>query len=112
MLDCFMSEVSDWSGDFATAITHGERALAAGRQLRLAHIMVWSNWFMGKSVCCLGDYGRAMRLLEDGVDLTERVGDRAWNTRLLNTLGWCHAEIGNHRRRATTRRGADRARAG
>ncbi len=96
MLDCFMSEVSDWSGDFAAAITYGERALAAGRQLRLAHIMVWSNWFMGKSACCLGDYGRAIRLLEDGRDLTERVGDRAWNTRLLNTLGWCHAEIGNH----------------
>jgi len=98
MLDCFMSEVSEWSGDYATAIAHGERALAAGRQLRLAHIMVWSNWFMGKSACCLGDYGRALRLLEDGRDLTERVGDRAWNTRLLNTLGWCHAEIGDHAR--------------
>ncbi|MFI5215618.1 MAG: ATP-binding protein [Candidatus Limnocylindria bacterium] len=96
MVDCFTSEVSEWSGDYATAMASGERALASGRQLRLAHLMVWSNWFMGKSACCLGDYGRAIRLLEDGRDLTERVGDRAWNTRLLNTLGWVHAEIGDH----------------
>ena len=96
MVDCFTAEVSEWSGDYATALASGERALASGRRLRLAHLMVWANWFMGKSACCLGDYGRALRLLEDGRGLTERVGDRAWNTRLLNTLGWVHAEIGNH----------------
>jgi class 3 adenylate cyclase/tetratricopeptide (TPR) repeat protein len=97
LVDCFTSEVSEWSGDYATSLASGERALENGRRLRLAHIMIWANWFMGKSACCLGDYGRALRLLEDGCGLTERIGDRAWDTRLLNTLGWCHAEIGNHR---------------
>jgi len=95
LLHLLQAETSEWRADFAAALDHGARALAIGRDLRLAHIVVWSNWFMGKAACCLGDYGRALRLLGDGVDLTERIGDRAWATRLLNTLGWCHAEIGD-----------------
>ena len=30
--------------------------------------------------------------------MCDRIGDRAWKSRLLNTLGWCFAEIGNHGR--------------
>jgi tetratricopeptide (TPR) repeat protein len=31
--------------------------------------------------------------LQQAIDLAERVGNRAWKTRLLNTLGWCYAEF-------------------
>jgi class 3 adenylate cyclase/tetratricopeptide (TPR) repeat protein len=96
LLHLLAAELSEWRADYASASRHGEQALAIGRELRLAHLVIWSNWFMGKAACCLGDYGRALRLLGDARDLTERIGDRAWNTRLLNTLGWCHAEIGDH----------------
>jgi tetratricopeptide (TPR) repeat protein len=96
LVHLLMAEVCEWRADYAGALAHGGEALAIGRELRLAHLMVWSNWFMGKAACCLGDYGRALRLLGEGRDLTERIGDRAWSTRLLNTLGWCHAEIGDH----------------
>ena len=92
------AEASEWSADYAGALRHGELALAIGRKHRLAHLVVWSNWFMGKAACCLGDYARALRWLEDGLGLTERIGDRAWSTRLMNTLGWVHAEIGSHER--------------
>jgi class 3 adenylate cyclase/tetratricopeptide (TPR) repeat protein len=96
LVHLLMTEVCEWRADYAGALAHGAQALAIGRELRLAHLVIWSNWFMGKAACCLGDYGRALRLLSDGRDLTERIGDRAWSTRLLNTLGWCHAEIGDH----------------
>jgi class 3 adenylate cyclase/tetratricopeptide (TPR) repeat protein len=95
MVHFMWAEVSEWRADYRRTLEHGEKALAIGRQLRLAHIVVWCNWFMGKAACCLGDYGHALRLLEDGRGLTERIGDRAWNSRLLNTLGWVHAEIGD-----------------
>ncbi len=97
-LHMLMTELSEWRADYAATLAHGEQALAIGRELRLAHIVIWSNWFMGKAACCRGDYGRALRLLGDGRDFTERIGDRAWASRLLNTLGWCHAEIGDHAR--------------
>jgi tetratricopeptide (TPR) repeat protein len=36
--------------------------------------------------------------LEEGFQICDRIGDRAWKCRLLNTLGWCLAEIGSHER--------------
>jgi tetratricopeptide (TPR) repeat protein len=35
-------------------------------------------------------------LLSAGLELSDRIGDRAVKARLLNTLGWCHAELGCH----------------
>jgi len=85
---------AEWTGDYRRAIAMSEEAVAAGRRLRLPHLVVWPEWFLGKAYCCLGDYGRAIARLTDGADVCRRIGDRAWQSRLLNTLGWCHGEIG------------------
>jgi class 3 adenylate cyclase/tetratricopeptide (TPR) repeat protein len=90
-----LAELGEWTADYAAALEHGERALAIGRKLRLAHLVVWANWFMGKASCCRGDYGRALHLLREGLGVTQRIGDRAWSSRLMNTLGWVHAEVGD-----------------
>jgi tetratricopeptide (TPR) repeat protein len=60
--------------------------------------MIHSSWFLGKANCCLGRYGQALAQFQGGIDLADRIGDRAWTTRLLNTLGWCFAEFGCHER--------------
>ena len=57
-------------------------------------VIIFATWFLGKARCCIGDYGGALALLEDAYELCDRIGDRAWKSRLLNTLGWCFAEIG------------------
>ena len=86
--------------------------IASGRRLRLAHLVVWTGWFIGKAACCLGDYGRAIGQLTEAADICDRIGDRAWNSRLLNTLGWCYGEIGSHEHaREFNRRAAVIARA-
>jgi tetratricopeptide (TPR) repeat protein len=92
------AELCEWTGDYPAALRHGEQALAIGRKHRLAHLVIWCNWFMGKAACCRGDYARALQLLRDGLGLTQRIGDRAWSTRLMNTLGWVHAEVGDFAR--------------
>ncbi len=106
LLHSLLAETSEWTGDYAGALAHGERALEIGRRLRLAHVMIFSTWFMGKAACCRGDYGRALERLEEARGLTQRIGDRAWNARILNTLGWCHAEIGSHARAQAFNEGA------
>jgi tetratricopeptide (TPR) repeat protein len=85
---------AEWTGDYPRAIELAERVMAEGKRLRLAHLVVWPYWFLGKARCCLGDYGAAIALLEEGYQFCDRIGDRAWKSRLLNTLGWCLAEIG------------------
>jgi DNA-binding NtrC family response regulator/tetratricopeptide (TPR) repeat protein len=87
--------LTEWMGDYRTTLGHAERVIEVGRRLRLPHLVVWPNWFVGKALCCLGEYGTALARLEDALGFCERIGDRAWRGRLLNTLGWCLAEIGD-----------------
>ncbi len=39
---------------------------------------------------------RAVPHLLEILDVTERIGARAWKTRVLNTIGWCFSELGAH----------------
>ncbi|HME73280.1 MAG TPA: AAA family ATPase [Myxococcota bacterium] len=93
-----LCEVAEWTGNYQRSIAFGTEAIEAARRLRLAHVLVWSTWFVGKAACCLGDYGRALNWLGEAHVITERIGDRAWRTRLLNTLGWCYTELGDDAR--------------
>jgi len=90
-----MAQTAEWTGDYRRSIALGEQAIAAGRKLRLAHLVIWPGWFLGKAACCLGHYGPAIRQLTEAAEVCDRIGDRAWKSRLLNTLGWCLAEAGS-----------------
>ncbi len=92
----YLAQSLEWTGDYAGSIALGEQVIAAGRRLRLAHLVIWPGWFLGKALCCLGEYGRALAQLTEAYEVCDRIGDRAWKSRLLNTLGWCHAELGSH----------------
>jgi transcriptional regulator with AAA-type ATPase domain/tetratricopeptide (TPR) repeat protein len=91
-----LAQCAEWSGDYAASIAISEDVIAAGRRLRLAHLVVWPGWFLGKAYCCLGQYGRALAQLTEAANVCERIGDRVWKSRLLNTIGWCLAEVGSH----------------
>ena len=87
-------QVAEWTGATLKRDERAAIALALGRKLRLPDIIIFSAWFLGKARCCTGDYGGAITLLDEAYELCDRIGDRAWKSRMLNTLGWCFAEIG------------------
>jgi class 3 adenylate cyclase len=93
----YLFQTLEWRGRYREAVPLCEAVTAAGRRLHLAHLVIWSEWFHAKAACCLGDYGRALAMLRESRDLCERIGDRAWRTRMLNTAGWVLAEIGAER---------------
>jgi class 3 adenylate cyclase/tetratricopeptide (TPR) repeat protein len=95
MAQSWLTEIGEWTGDYRRALAFGTEAIRAGRRLRLPLLIIIPSWFMGKAACCLGDYGQALAQLQEAYDVDDRIGDRAWKTRLLNTLGWCYAEIGS-----------------
>ena len=94
----YLAQSLEWTGDYAGSIAIGEQVIVAGRRLRLAHLVIWTGWFLGKALCCLGDYGRALAQLSEAYEVCDRIGDRAWKSRLLNTLGWFFGEVGDHAR--------------
>jgi class 3 adenylate cyclase/tetratricopeptide (TPR) repeat protein len=92
----YLFQASDWLGRYGDAVALCEQVIEAGRRLRLPSLVIFAEWFRAKSTSCLGDYGGALAALRRATDLCERIGDRAWRTRLLNTTGWALTEIGAH----------------
>jgi DNA-binding NtrC family response regulator/tetratricopeptide (TPR) repeat protein len=90
-----LSQVAEWVGAYDTAVALATQAITLGRKLRLPDVIIFATWFLGKARCCTGDYGGAITLLQEAYQLCDRIGDRAWKSRMLNTLGWCFAEIGS-----------------
>ena len=74
----------------------------------------WSIWPAGSSArraAASATTARAIAQLTEACEVCDRIGDRAWKSRLLNTLGWCFAEIGSHRARPRVQRARRGARA-
>jgi DNA-binding NtrC family response regulator/tetratricopeptide (TPR) repeat protein len=95
---CHLAMIAEWRGDFRQAAELAERVIALARRLRIPELIIFATWFLGKARCCTGDFGGAIALMEEAYQLCERIGDRAWRSRLLNTLGWCFGEIGSTQR--------------
>jgi class 3 adenylate cyclase/tetratricopeptide (TPR) repeat protein len=89
-------EILEWRGEFEDSLRHLERALAIGRTTGNPSLTVMPSWWIGKSSTALGRYAWALESLREGEALCARIGNRAWQSRLLNTIGWCLAEIGDH----------------
>lgn len=102
VVDAFIGQhavfLAEWTGAYAQTAELAERTIALGKKHHLPQAVVFPTWFQAKARCCTGDYGGALKLLQEAYEFCDRIGDRAWRSRLLNTLGWCYAEIGDDER--------------
>jgi tetratricopeptide (TPR) repeat protein len=90
------SQRAAWRGEYRHAIDRAENVIALAEKHRMPGDALFGQWFLGIASTAIGDYGRGFKVLSDGLELSDRIGDRAVKARLLNTLGWCHAELGCH----------------
>jgi tetratricopeptide (TPR) repeat protein len=90
-----LAQIAEWTGAYREAIDLAEQVVVMGRALRQPDLIVFPTWFLGKARCCIGDFGGALTQLDEAYQLCDRIGDRAWKSRLLNTIGWCLAEMGS-----------------
>jgi transcriptional regulator with AAA-type ATPase domain/tetratricopeptide (TPR) repeat protein len=90
--------VRNWAGDFAAAARLQAEALALARQHELLVPLLFGLFLSGLTLTGKGDYASALATFHEGLTLADRVGDEAIHHRLLNCLGWLHAELGDHPR--------------
>jgi len=88
-------QAAEWAGDYATAHSASQEGAEIARKGGLPFLVIGGQWFGAKALCCLGRYGEALAGLREALELSERIGDLAWRTRILNTIGWWHAEVGD-----------------
>ena len=93
-----LGQRAEWRGEYRRAIDLTERAVALAAESRYPANALFGQWFLAMASVATGDYGRGFELLSGGLELSDRTGDRAVKARMLNTMGWCHAEIGCHSR--------------
>ena len=49
---------------------------------------------IGLALTGKGDYDEALATFEEGLPLSEKVGDEICRLRFLNSLGWLYSELG------------------
>jgi class 3 adenylate cyclase/tetratricopeptide (TPR) repeat protein len=104
-------ECAEWRGDYPRAEEYTTRAIALSKRVGRPEFSFAAEWFRAKAIAAAGGLREANRQLLGLLERVEQVGDRALRTRVLNTLGWVHAEAGDHLRAADyNRRSAEMAR--
>jgi tetratricopeptide (TPR) repeat protein len=84
-----------WEGDYGAAARLQAEALVIARRHDLLLPLLFNAFLHGMTLTGKGNYEAALSLYLEGLTLAERVGDEAIHHRLLNCLGWLHAELGD-----------------
>jgi tetratricopeptide (TPR) repeat protein len=81
-----------WHGDYGRAHTGADEAVRLARDHGLLVLYLRGLWTRGLVATSIGDWDGALRDLEEGIAVAERIGDRGFMPRMMNTLGWLHIE--------------------
>jgi DNA-binding NtrC family response regulator/tetratricopeptide (TPR) repeat protein len=87
--------LKNWEADYAAAARLQAEGLALARRHNLLVPLLLNFFLHGLTLAGKGDYERALALFREGLTFAESVGDEAIHHRLLNCLGWVHAELGD-----------------
>jgi class 3 adenylate cyclase/tetratricopeptide (TPR) repeat protein len=84
-----------FKGEHAQALQLYEQGITTGRTHNLqlvAHRLLWGR---SLALCDKGEYEQALACLHEARGGCERLGDKFFQCRILNTLGWVYGELYN-----------------
>lgn len=84
-----------WSGDETRAHEIWRKGTAIGREHQLPIVLLWTLWTEGLALIGQGKYEPAISGLLEHLELTNRLGDKVFRCRALNTLGWAYIDMLN-----------------
>jgi predicted ATPase/class 3 adenylate cyclase len=82
-----------WADSPDTALQLQGEALKLARDHNLVLPLLAALFGHGLSSTTRGNYEHGRQLFQQGLTLSERVGDEVWHHRFLNCLGWLHIEL-------------------
>jgi class 3 adenylate cyclase/tetratricopeptide (TPR) repeat protein len=104
-------QLKNWEAEYVEASGLQSEGLRIAREHNLLIPLLYGLFGYGITLTGKGDYDRARAAFEEGLVLSEKVGDEVYRQRLLNSLGWLHMELGDlDKALDLNRRGAERAR--
>jgi tetratricopeptide (TPR) repeat protein len=88
-------QLKNWEGEYAEAARLQAEGLAIARAHNLVVPLLTGLYGSGLTLTGKGDYDEALTRLNEGLVLSEKVGDEVYHHRLLNSLGWLSLECGD-----------------
>jgi tetratricopeptide (TPR) repeat protein len=85
---CFIGLATNWAGDYEEASRWLSDGLRIARRNNLLVPLLYGLFMRGVTLTGKGDYDAALMTFEEGVSLSEKVGDEVQRHRMLNCLGW------------------------
>ena len=87
--------VHNWTGEYEHALQLHEQAYTIAYTHNLPFLLLNFSWMRGLARCGNGEYEQAIASFQEGLELSERVGDKVFKCKILNTLGWVYGELYN-----------------
>jgi tetratricopeptide (TPR) repeat protein len=87
--------IDNWQADYGSAVRRAEEGVELSCRHNLAFSFVVASMSLGISLTGRGDYDRGLAVLSEGLALAEKIGEEFHRNRLINCIGWVHAECGN-----------------
>jgi class 3 adenylate cyclase/tetratricopeptide (TPR) repeat protein len=90
-----LGQLHNWKGEYEQALQLLEQGFTIGHAHDLQLIVIWIVWERGLTHGGKGEYTAALGALQDALALSDRLGDKVFKCRVLNSLGWVYGEIYN-----------------
>ena len=90
-----LGQLHNWKGEYEQALQCLEQGFTIGQAHDLQLIVIWIVWERGLTHGGKGDYAAALAALQEALALSDRLGDKIFKCRVLNTLGWVYGELYN-----------------
>jgi tetratricopeptide (TPR) repeat protein len=84
-----------WQGRFRDALAVAREGIQIGREQRLHVPLIRCLWSEGVARAGVAEYEAALRALEEGLALAERIADERLVSRFLNTVAWLRIDCGD-----------------
>ncbi len=91
----FQIMTHSWRALYEQAHRIAAEAVAASELHHVTIPLLFNKWNQGLAFAGHGRYDDAIAALLDALALCERMGDKAFQSRAWNTLGWAHGELCN-----------------
>ncbi len=90
-----LGQLHNWKGEYEQALHLHEQTYRIGHTHNLQDALLQFIWARSIAYCGKGEYEQALTSLQEVFEKSERLGDKYFKCRILNTFGWVYGELYN-----------------